>query len=187
MPSAREDVLSLVPQGSECAEVGVWTGDFSAKILDVVAPKRLHLIDPFVVRSEPVYDAALYGSARGADMAAIRDGVIERFADEIARGQVVLHQKPSHQVLAEVAPGTLDFIYIDGDHRYEAVRADLELSFSACKPGGLICVDDYVLGRWWGNSVLRAVHEVLGGHAVDCGIVYCRDGQVAIQVLPSKA
>ena len=102
---------------------------------------------------------------------------------------VTLHNGQSFDKLIEIyAKGIrADLIYIDGDHSYEAVRADLELSFAACKPGGLICVDDYVLGRWWGNSVLRAVHEVLGGHAEDCGIVYCRDGQVAIEVSPAKA
>lgn len=184
MTSARDEILGLLPRGAVGAEIGVWTGDFSAQILAATAPQRLHLIDPFQTRHEPTYDAAWYGAARGADLSAVRDGVLERFAEEIALGQVLVHQAPSQQVLADIPPGSLDFLYIDGDHTYDAVRSDLELGFAACKPGGLICVDDYVLGRWWGDAVLRAVHEFLGAHARDCGVVFCQGGQVAIQVLP---
>lgn len=38
-----------------------------------------------------------------------------------------------------------DFIYVDGDHREEAVYSDLCLSFNMCKANGLILCDDYLL------------------------------------------
>jgi predicted O-methyltransferase YrrM len=36
-----------------------------------------------------------------------------------------------------------DYIHIDGDHSLEGKLADLELSRSLLKPGGLVLVDDY--------------------------------------------
>jgi hypothetical protein len=42
---SRYDALRWFPQGGIFAEVGVFRGDFSRKIIDVVAPKRLQLID----------------------------------------------------------------------------------------------------------------------------------------------
>jgi hypothetical protein len=42
---SRYEALKWFPQGGVFAEVGVFKGDFSRKIIDAVAPKRLHLID----------------------------------------------------------------------------------------------------------------------------------------------
>jgi len=36
-----------------------------------------------------------------------------------------------------------DFIYIDGDHRYEGVKRDIELAIPLLKPGGVMLLDDY--------------------------------------------
>jgi predicted O-methyltransferase YrrM len=53
----------------------------------------------------------------------------------------------------------LDFVYIDGDHSYEGVKIDLEISLRKLKPGGLITGDDYGPGNWWQGGVKRAVDE----------------------------
>jgi predicted O-methyltransferase YrrM len=37
----------------------------------------------------------------------------------------------------------IDYLYIDADHRYESVRADLELWTRCVKSGGVILGDDY--------------------------------------------
>ena len=37
----RHVLLRSLPTGGACAEVGVWKGDFSARILEVVRPRRL--------------------------------------------------------------------------------------------------------------------------------------------------
>ncbi len=39
---------------------------------------------------------------------------------------------------------TFGFIYIDGSHEAADALTDLCLAFLLCKPGGLICVDDYL-------------------------------------------
>lgn len=184
MQSVRDYVLSLLPKGKTGAEIGVWTGDFSARILEVAEPRRLHLIDPFVTRTEPAYAQAWYGTAGGIDMDHVRNGVADRFADEIAADRVHLHIQPSQEAMAKFPPGSLDFVYIDGDHTYDAVSSDLELSFLACCPGAMICLDDYVSDGWWGDDVIRAAHEFLGKHVADCEILFCYGGQLVIGVLP---
>lgn len=180
MKSVREHVLTLLPTGGTGAEIGVWQGDFSARILEIAAPKRLHLIDPFEAQDKPEYSQAWYSARGAADMGAIQYGVKQRFADELTSGQVCLHVARSQDILPNFAPDSLDFIYIDGDHTYSAVKQDLLLGFRACRSGALICLDDYVSGHWWKDGVVRASNEFLGEHSRVCEIVLCHAGQLVI-------
>ena len=43
----RKFLLEMMPKNSVCAEIGVNQGQFSKEILEVVQPKKLHLIDPW--------------------------------------------------------------------------------------------------------------------------------------------
>lgn len=49
---------------------------------------------------------------------------------------------------------SIDLVYIDGDHSYEAVKKDIELWLPKVKDGGLLSGDDF---QWEG--VKKAVHE----------------------------
>ncbi|MDJ0634304.1 MAG: hypothetical protein QNJ34_14035 [Xenococcaceae cyanobacterium MO_188.B29] len=42
----RQFLLERLPKNSVGAEIGVHLGDFSEKILEIVKPNKLHLIDP---------------------------------------------------------------------------------------------------------------------------------------------
>ncbi len=52
-----------------------------------------------------------------------------------------------------------DIVYIDADHEYASVKADIIAWLPKVKIGGYICGDDYI-GGWPG--VVKAVNEVLG-------------------------
>ena len=60
-------------------------------------------------------------------------------------------------------PGAFDLIFIDADHNYESVKADIAAWRGALKPGGIMCGHDY-LGDSYGSfpGVDRAVHEAFG-------------------------
>ena len=60
---------------------------------------------------------------------------------------------------AEIDAVSLDWVYLDGDHRYEAVRDELVLYASLVKPGGIIAGDDYHGEGWWEGGVKRAADE----------------------------
>ena len=57
--------------------------------------------------------------------------------------------------------GSLDFIYIDGLHDYESVKADIAGFYPKLKVGGIIAGHDYHLGDWPGvyNSVNEFISE----------------------------
>jgi predicted O-methyltransferase YrrM len=48
------------------------------------------------------------------------------------------------ELLASGHRETFEFVYIDGSHEAADALTDLCLAFLLCKPGGLICVDDYL-------------------------------------------
>jgi hypothetical protein len=158
----RRRLLAQFPKRGLGAEIGTWKGDFATRLLVSTRPSRLHLIDPWEYRDEPAYTSALFGGHRDdghAEMEAIYDSVLERFSAEIERGQVLVRRSRSGAAAAEFDANALDWVYIDGDHTYEAVKADLEAYYRVIKPGGLLAGDDYGLPGWWQDGVTRAVDE----------------------------
>lgn len=158
----RERLLEQMPTGGTCAEIGVWEGDFSARILEVNKPRSLHLVDPWKHESDEVYKSACYGGKKATDqeqMDAVYNRVAKRFAPQIQAGTVVIHRSPSAEAVSAFADGYFDWIYIDGNHLYEFVKLDLELWYPKVKSGGYITGDDYVEGRWWKGGVKKAVDE----------------------------
>lgn len=165
----RRLLLEMLPQGGVGAEIGVYKGGFSQLLLQVARPRRLHLIDPWKVVDDPRYRASWYGSAVAngqAEMDAIHDGVRQQFAGRIADGSVILERSTSAEASTRFPDGYLDWIYVDGDHTYEAVRDDLRLYLPKVRRGGIIAGDDYVLGNWWGDGVVRALHEFIAANPV---------------------
>ncbi|MDP7291685.1 MAG: class I SAM-dependent methyltransferase, partial [Verrucomicrobiota bacterium] len=56
----------------------------------------------------------------------------------------IIWRMTSEQAAFAMLDNTLDFCYIDADHRYEAAKQDIELWLSKVKSGGIICGHDYV-------------------------------------------
>ena len=163
-PRPRRAVLDHFAPGGVGAEIGVFRGEFAAEILARIRPARLLLIDPWRASHDPDRAGALYAAGSGHDMEAIHRAVLDRFAGEIARGRVTILRGTVAEAEGAVADGALDFAYIDGDHREAGVAADLAFALRKVRPGGIIALDDYHLGGWWGDGVHRAAHRLLGRH-----------------------
>jgi len=137
----RLRALTSAPQGGICAEIGVWKGDFSRRILQFCHPQQLHLVDPW--QFAPQFPDRWYGGALArnqADMDAIFESVEKRFH----QNQVVsIHRACSTQAVDIFRDHYFDWIYIDGDHSFESVLSDLKLWNPKVKPNGVIALDDY--------------------------------------------
>lgn len=181
--TARKTVLNNLPKRAVGAEIGVWKGDFSQQILGAAEPKVLHLIDPWVIDPRPDHEQAWYGPESGTDMESIFQEVATRFAAEVSSGQIVINRGRSSSVLDTFDDAYLDFVYIDGDHAYDGVRADLFGSFPKVRRGGLLCVDDHHLEGWWKDGVVRAVNELLGAHSDSLMVLFAANSQVMLRKL----
>jgi len=180
----RQALLRRLPRRSVCAEIGVYEGDFSAQILEHVRPRQLHLIDPWRYEGDARYGQAWYGGRVGASQArmdALHAGVLSRFAREIAAGIVVVHRAPSVAAAEGFADDSVDWVYIDGNHLYEFVKADLETYHRKVKKGGFIAGDDYGAEGWWEGGVTKAVDEFR--RAGLCETVLIQDRQFLLRKL----
>lgn len=144
------------------AEIGVFRGQTSAYLLEQLPSLRLVMIDSWQSHSP---DSRYYRS--GANCARLTMEQQQRnyltaidatrsFAD---RRQII--NLPSLSAAREIQDGTLDFVFIDADHTYEAVRDDIAAWSTKLRPGGLLIGHDYgarldVKGYW---GVKKAVDE----------------------------
>mgnify|MGYP004447172199 CR=1 FL=1 len=125
--------LKKIKDAAICAEIGVWKGNFSHKILRR-DPKELHLIDPWAHQD---YKKRWY-SIEQEKMDKIHLGVQERFKN---CPNVKIHRKFSTEV--KFPKNYFDWVYVDGNHSYEFVLKDLNYYFPLIKKGGYLCGDDY--------------------------------------------
>jgi len=156
----RAAVLRAIPENAVCAEIGVWKGDFSERIRATGRSRTLHLIDPW--RFVPSYPQRWYGGSAARnqdDMDRIYQDVVRRFASD---PHVIIHRLDSEGAAKHLAAVAFDWVYIDGDHSYEAVRNDLQLWAPRIGPGGILAGDDYPWRDEQGNyPVKRAVQDFL--------------------------
>jgi hypothetical protein len=152
----RRRLLRSMPRDADCAEIGVWKGDGTTAILRHTRPRTLVLVDPW--ESQESLEKARYGKADESAMDETYASVLKRFDTEIAEGRVSVRRARSDQVWGEFGDGALDWVWLDGDHTYEAVTRDLTALARIVKPGGYIIGDDYTYG-WWRDGVIRAVDE----------------------------
>lgn len=149
-------------------EIGVHRGRTSALLLRAFPLLTLYMVDPWATYPP---DHAYYKSGDGCarltaenqrnNMEAAKEAVM--FAGERAR----IVRKTSRQASVTWAwrnggrSKLVDFVFIDGDHRFEAVAKDIENWWPRVSPGGLLCGHDYSHPRCrrgiWG--VDRAVQE----------------------------
>jgi hypothetical protein len=120
-------------------EIGVFEGLHAESLDRILHPKKLFLVDPYMTYDE--------GQIPGAVVELARQEAHKRLSSQ---NVTFLRCKSTEADLTG-----LDFIYLDGDHSYEAVKADLDYWWPRLNNGGVIGGHDF--GSWLG--VVRAVTE----------------------------
>ncbi len=138
-------------------EIGVFLGYNSASILSTLPVKKLFLIDPY--RSYEDFKGNNPGeNYTQADF----DGFLKIAQDRLRKfeDKIEFIRKKSEEAIDDI-PDELDFVYIDGNHKYEYVKRDIQLYYPKVKLGGVLGGDNFEAPY---PGVARAVIEFTDKH-----------------------
>lgn len=119
--------------GGRTAEIGVYRGRSLASVADIIREKEISVtaVDNF----QPF----------PADNAGDRlDHFFKAMREYSLLGHLAIMKGESVSVSYQVAADSLDFVFIDGDHAFESVRADIEAWRPKVKHGGWLGGHDFI-------------------------------------------
>lgn len=120
-------------------ELGVQTGEYSETILKKWNGKELILIDIWKEIAAELYcDVANVSQDKQRDNLAKTFDKIYPFGDK-----ATIIRADGNRAVSLFADNTLDFVYIDANHSYNAVTHDIALWYPKVKKGGYLCGHDY--------------------------------------------
>ena len=134
----------------EGAEIGVASGRHAAQMLNAVPDLHLYLVDP--------YQGYFWYKQELCDK---RKAAAQRRLD--GRNVTFLHMT-SLEASQQIADGSLDFVYIDGDHRFDAVMMDLILWARKVRKGGIVALHDWY--AFYQAGVMDAVYAYTRAHNI---------------------
>jgi hypothetical protein len=158
----RRDLCVMFNEmGFDCgAEIGVWQGDFS-EVLSVAIPGlRLLCVDPW-----DEYDAYTDKKNQQDRLDKAFDVTCRRL---MAYPLTTILRMTSIDASERVPDGSLDFVYIDGNHASAYVELDLELWVPKVKRGGVVSGHDYefIQQHPW-IEVKQAIESYTTAHPID--------------------
>jgi len=128
-------------------EIGIYKGENTKNIFESLPIKKLYLVDPYEVyegypeQPTPLKDAEIISSYR-----------LSKYKDK----SHFIKLKASDAV--HLIPDDLDFVYIDGNHKYEYVKQDIENYYPKLKIGGILAGHDF-RAKPYEEGVEKAVEE----------------------------
>lgn len=145
----------------QVVEVGTHRAVFASQFLEVW-PGSIDGIDHWDIPPSYEYQASLLpdrGNTREDDLK-VALKARDRFLPRLN-----LIRTFSQEVVAGYRNSSLDMVYLDGDHAYEAVLADLIAWFPKIRDGGIIAGHDVVccgeVNGGWSGGIQRAIEDFL--------------------------
>lgn len=138
-------------------EIGVWKGEGTKEILDVLSVDKMYAIDMWKPFGSSEHDTETMKMAEDATR------------KKLSKYPQVEILKMSSDKAVRLLPKGMDFIYIDGNHDYEYVKKDIENYYPLLKQGGILAGDD-IANRRIPNGVFKALAEFSVKHKLDVTI-----------------
>lgn len=140
------------------AEIGVCEGRYSKILLDTIPGLELIGVDPY----EPYDNSTARRNPQNIEgkLEQAREllGGYPNYNLIIARSIEVAKLIPNH---------SLDFVFIDGLHDYDSVKADIEAWYPKVRYGGIVSGHDYYQGKSGKMGVMKAVDEFVEKHGLE--------------------
>lgn len=154
----------------KCAEVGIGYGFHARQILENTNIEKLYLVDPmkFYPNDAFALDVISYGGF---------DKLVKNINLHLQpyKSKYTWYRQESLSIRNDqIEDGSLDAVFVDADHSYQAVSKDLPFWWNKLKTGGWLLGDDY-------NSchpgTTRAVDEFANINNLKLEFLYKKDGK----------
>lgn len=146
VPKRTCEILARLPHGaSRGAEIGVCSAENASVLLQQRPAMSLLCVDCWGDGVSPGFLEYQGPRCDQAGWVRIKQLALKRL--EFAGERAEIREDLSVEAAKAVPDGSLDFVFIDGDHTYEAVCDDLRAWTPKLKPGGLLCGHDYGIPR----------------------------------------
>ena len=132
-------------------QIGSYKGQSAELFLKSGAFKTFYCIDPWQSGYD-IWDCASYEE----NIREAEEEFDRRFKDNEIVKKIKMKSSDAAKLFEQ---NSIDFIYIDGNHLYKAVKEDLKNYFPIVKDGGIIAGHDYNTTDWHLADVVRAVNE----------------------------
>lgn len=140
------------------AEIGVERGYYSAALCERIPGLHLYCVDAWKA----------YRGYRDHVTQEKLEGFVLETKKRLAPYHVTYLRDFSTEAAQQVPDGSLDFVYIDGNHARPYVQADLTAWIPKVRVGGVVSGHDYArrTGRGYINDVVDVVHEWTAAHEI---------------------
>lgn len=133
-------------------EIGTRYGAYAMMLMNTNPNLYLYCVDPWMR-----YDTIRQGK---------QDKIYEQAMANLEPygKRVTIVREPSMEAIKRFRHRSLDFVYIDGDHRFDYVMPDIIYWSYKVKKTGMVMVHDYVAGRGYG--IMPAVNAYTQSHNI---------------------
>lgn len=138
------------------AEIGVYKGEYTKKFCEVGL--TMFGVDPW---------KAFYGQGRTQQVQKRQDFIFEhakRVLGDYLNKDCTLIRKDSMDAVHSFMDEALDFVYIDGDHEFAHVAADIVAWAKKVKKGGIVAGHDYFSTNPKAQNVVCQVKPVIDAY-----------------------
>jgi predicted O-methyltransferase YrrM len=147
--AAYDYLLANMPKDGTFVELGAWLGKSSSYLCDKATGQDIIIVDTW--KGSP-------NELTTAHKLATEQDIYELFVENMGERKYKAIKATSKAAARKFKEESLDVVFIDLTHTYEAVKEDIKLWLPKVKKGGYIAGDDYH-ENWKG--VIQAVDELL--------------------------
>lgn len=164
----QQEILHRIPKSTKCVgvEVGVWRGETSYALLSKRKDLTLHMIDPWKAGVPGTAWWKTGSTMPGRDQTEY-DRAFTLASDRVAKfgDRAKIIREPALTAVSSFEDESLDFVFLDGDHSFEAVTQEIDAWFPKVKKGGWIGGHDFGTKR--NGQVREAVLDRLDTGGLD--------------------
>lgn len=128
-------------------EIGVWRGSYSRSIIKNLQPTTFYGVDPYDIYEGYTDKPNLLEFQNNRSLEELYNRVMKTFKTfntELSHTNSKIIREMGTNYAPTFADNTIDFVYLDSDHKYESVKSEINAWYPKVKVGGILAGHDYI-------------------------------------------